>query len=129
MKIGSSMLGILFTLFFVISIALNVVGCDFCRGESRESDSTVISATETIYLREIADILKISVSPEKTSGDIAFEIRQCLSNSITYKGPILSSEAFEKANVAIRITEDREIFKSYHEFINKIAGKRFIILE
>lgn len=136
MKKGCSMLGVLFTLLFIGSIALNaffVVGCNFFHPRSRmkktDFNRTVVSSVETRYLREIADILKIGCTPEKTQGDIAAEIQQRLSESVTYTGSVLTSEAFAKANSAIRIAEDQETFKSYHEFVGKIAGKKLIILE
>lgn len=133
---GSSMLGVFFALLLIISIALNAMfisGYDIFKlgGATKTTEATPSSApsAEATYLREIAGTLRIVETPEKTSGDIAFDIQQRLSKRMTYKGTVLSPEAFAKACSAIRIAEDQEIFKSYHEFVGKIAGKKLIILE
>ena len=133
---GSSKLGVLFALLLIISIALNVMfisGHDIFKlsGVTKTTGMTPASvpSAEATYLREIAGTLKIGETPEKTSGDIAFDIQQRLSKSMTYKGTVLSPEAFAKACSAIRIAEDQEVFKSYHEFVGKVVGKKLIILE
>ena len=133
---GSSMLGVLFALLFIISIALNAMfisGYDIFRlgGATKATGATPPSApsVETTYLREIAGVLKISETPDKTPGDFAFDIQQRLSKSMKYSGTVLAPEAFAKISSAIWVAEDRETFKSYHEFVGKIVGKKLIILE
>ena len=133
---GSSKIGVLFALIFIISIALNAMfisGCDiFKLGNTTKASGTPPSPTpsaEAMYLREIAGVLKIDETSEKTPGDIAFDIQQHLSKSVKYTGTILAPEAFAKASSAIRIAQDQETFKSYHEFISKVAGKKLIVLE
>ena len=133
---GSSMIGVLFALLFIISIALNAIfisGCDIFKlgGATKATGTTPPPApsAETTYLREIAAALKIDETPDKTPGDVAFDIQQRLSKGVKYNGTVLTPEAFAKASSAIRIAEDQEAFKSYHEFIGKIASKKLIILE
>ena len=133
---GSSKLGVLFALLLIISIALNVMfmcGCDIFKvgvgTKDAGANSPSAPSVEATYLREIAGTLKISATPDKTPGDIAFDIQQRLSKSVKYAGTVLAPEAFAKACSAVRIAEDQITFKSYHEFISKIAGKKLIILE
>ena len=133
---GSSKLGVLFALLLIISIALNVMfisGHDIFKlgGTTKATGTPPPSApsAEAMYLREIAGALKIDETSEKTPGDIAFDIQQRLSKSVKYAGTVLAPEAFAKANSAIRIAKDQETFKSYHDFISKVAGKKLIVLE
>ena len=134
---GSAKLGVLFFMLFIASIALNVIllnGCEFLgidgrAGQEKPRQAPPVSSSESNYLRELAEVLKLNEGPEKTPGDIAFDIRQCLNNRQKYRGEVLSSESFEKASAAIRISKDQETFKAYQEFISKIAGKTIIVLE
>ena len=134
---GSAKLGVLFFILLIASIALNVIllnGCEILgiegrSGQGKPAQSPPASSSESSYLRELAEVLKLNEGPEKTPGDIAFDIRQCLDNRQKYRGDVLSSDSFEKASTAIRITKDQETFKAYHEFISKIAGKTIIVLE
>lgn len=134
---GSAKLGVLFFMLLIVSIALNVIllnGCEILGIEGRAGQEKPVqtppaSISESSYLRELAEVLKLNEGPEKTTGDIAFDIRQCLDNRQKYRGDVLSSDSFEKARTAIRISKDQETFKAYHEFISKIAGKTIIVLE
>ena len=134
---GSAKLGVLFFILLIASIALNVIllnGCEILGIEGRAGQGKLVqtppaSSSESSYLRELAEVLKLNEGPEKTPGDIAFDIRQCLDKRQKYRGDVLSSDSFEKASAAIRISKDQETFKAYHEFISKIAGKTIIILE
>lgn len=127
---GSAKLGVL----FIASIALNVIllnGCKFLGidGRMEPVQPPPVPSSESSYLRELAEVLKLNEGSEKTPGDIAFDIQQCLNNRQKYRGEVLSSESFEKASAAIRISKDQETFKAYHDFISKIAGKTIIVLE
>lgn len=134
---GSAKLGVLFFILLSASIALNVIllnGCEVlglegrsCQGQSVQPPQS--SGSESSNLRELAEVLKLNEGPDKSPGDIAFDIRQCLDNRQKYRGNVLSSDSFEKASAAIRISKDQETFKAYHEFISKIAGKTIIVLE
>ena len=132
---GSAKLGVLFFILLIASVSLNVIllnGCEFLdgkAGQGRAMQTPPVSSSESSYLRELAEVLKLDEGPEKTPGDIAFDIRQCLDNRQKYRGDVLSPDSFEKASAAIRIPKDQDIFKSYHEFISKIAGKTIIVLE
>jgi len=133
---GSAKLGALFFILLIASIALNVAllnGCEFLGIGSKGRESTTVhsptSSSELSYLKEIAGALKLNEGPEKTPGDIAFDIRQCLDNRQKYKGDVLSADSFEMACSAIGIQKDQEIFKAYHAFISKISGKTIIVLE
>ena len=134
---GSAKLGVLFFILLIASIALNVIllnGCEFLgidgrAGQTKHVKTKPVSISESNYLRELAEVLKLNEGPEKTPGDIAFDIRQCLKNRQKYRGDVLSSDSFGKASAVIRIPKDQETFKAYHEFISKIAGKTIIVLE
>ena len=134
---GSAKLGVLFFILLIASIVLNVIllnGCEFLGIDGRMEQgklmqSPPVSSSESSYLRELAEVLKLNEGSEKTPGDIAFDIQQCLNNRQKYRAEVLSSESFEKASAAIRISKDQETFKAYHDFISKIAGKTIIVLE
>ena len=134
---GSTKIGVLFFILFCASVALNVIllnGCELLGigGKVRENNpvkTSPVSGSELSYLRELAEVLEIKEGTEKTPGDIAFDIRQCLNNRQKYKGDVLSAVSFEMACSAIGIQKDQDIFKAYHAFISKIAGKTIIILE
>ena len=130
---GGTTLGLLIGLLLVASIALNVIlvsGCDIFKiGGEKGGTPLPPPPSDDVYLREIASALGIEESPAKTPGDIAFDIKQHLDKQLTYKGKVLAAGAFEKASAAIRISEDRETFKAYHDFISKIAGKKIVVLE
>ena len=129
---GSTKIGVLFFILFCASVALNVIllnGCELLGigGKVRENNpvkTSPVSGSELSYLRELAEVLEIKEGTEKTPGDIAFDIRQCLNNRQKY-----SAVSFEMACSAIGIQKDQDIFKAYHAFISKIAGKTIIILE
>ena len=134
---GSAKLGVLLFILLCASIALNVIllkgGGVLGIGEKSGGATTVNPSSppnsESSYLRELAEMLKLDVRPEKTPGDMAFDIQQRLNNRQMYSGEVLPSDSFEKASAAIRITKDQETFKAYHEFIRKVAGKAIIVLE
>ena len=131
---GSSMLGVLFALLFIASVALNVAiisGCEIVKigGLTGGATPPPAPSAESAYLHEIAGVLKIDETPDKTPGAMAFDIRQRLSKVVTYNGAVLSPESFTKTCSVIRIAEDQEVFKSYHDFVGKIAGKKLIVLE
>lgn len=134
---GGAKLGVLFFILLIASVVLNVIllnGCEFLGIEGRSGQGRPVqpppaSSSESSYLRELAEVLKLNEGPEKTPGDIAFDIQQCLNNRQKYRGEVLSSDSFEKASAAIRISKDQETFKAYHDFISKIAGKTIIVLE
>ena len=134
---GSAKIGVLFFILLCASVALNVIllnGCEPFGIGSKVRENTPgqpppAPSSELSYLREIARVLKLNEGPEKTPGDIAFDIRQYLGNRQKYKGDVLSAESFEMACSAIGIQKDQEIFKAYHAFISKIAGKTIIVLE
>ena len=134
---GSAKLGVLFFILLIASVVLNVIllnGCEFLGIGGKEKSGTPVPhapvpISQSDCLRELAAVLKLDEGPEKTPGDIAFDIRQCLDNRQKYRGNVLSSDSFEKASAAIRISKDQETFKAYHEFISKIAGKTIIVLE
>lgn len=133
---GGAKIGVLFFILLIASIALNIIllnGCEILGIEGRSGQGKPVqsqtSSSDLGYLRELAEVLKLNEGPEKTPGDIAFDIRQCLDNRQKYRGNVLSPDSFEKASAAIRISEDQETFKEYHEFIRKIAGKTIIVLE
>lgn len=86
-------------------------------------------SVESLYLKEIAVSLSISVSENDTPGDIAFKIKQRIDNVNRYRGEVLSDSSFEKAKSAIRIPSDAEVFSEYHKFIKKIAVKKIIVIE
>lgn len=134
---GSAKIGVLFFILLCASVALNVILLNGCEGLGiggkakranpvQPSQNTI---SELSYLREIAGVLKLNEGPEKTPGDIAFDIRQCLDNRQKYRGEVLSDDSFEMATSAIGIQKDQETFKAYHAFIRKIAGKTIIVLE
>ena len=134
---GSTKLSVLFFILLIASIALNVIllnGSEFLGiggrlGDGKSVQTPPVSSSESSYLREIAGVLKLNEGSEKTPGDIAFDIRQCLDKRQKYKGDVLSADSFEMACSAIGIQKDREIFKAYHAFISKIADKTIIVLE
>lgn len=86
-------------------------------------------ASEAAYLREIATELKLSPPSDKTPGDITFDIKQTLGNTLSYRGEVFTEKAFEECKAAIPTTKDTETFKAYQDFIKKVAGKKIIILE
>ena len=134
---GSAKLGVLLFILLIASIALNVIllnGCEILgiggrTGGGKSVQTPPVSSSESSYLREIAGVLKLNEGPEKAPGDIAFDIRQYLDNRQKYKGDVFSADSFEMACSAIGIQKDQEIFKAYHAFISKIAGKTIIVLE
>ena len=134
---GSAKIGGLFFILLCASVALNVIllnGCELLGigGKVRENTHAQpppAPSSELRYLREIAGVLKLNEGPEKTPGDIAFDIQQCLDNRQKYKGDVLSSDSFETACSAIGVQKDLDIFKAYHAFISKIAGKVIVVLE
>lgn len=138
-RTGSGMLPAFLTILLIASVALNMAfltGCfgqEGLRGGFKESRPTSqqrprVSTSEATYLREIASVIGLSPSSDKTPGDIAFDIEQTLNNYCTYSGTIFSDEAFEECKSAIPTTKDTETFEGYHAFIKKIAGKKIVIL-
>ena len=93
------------------------------------SSQTPQVSVESVYLKEIAASLSISVSENDTPGDITFKIKQRLRGEEGYRGGVLSDESFELAKSAILILTDAEIFAEYHKFIKKIADKKVIVIE
>lgn len=141
-KSGSGSASFFFVILFLASVALNVAfvtGCvtsDDLRGKAGKSGRggpllppPPPTSSEAIYLREIAGSLGLSPSPDKTPGDIAFDIKQALGNSLKYRDDILSDEAFQDCKAAIPTTKDTATFEAYHVFIKKIAGKRILVLD
>lgn len=134
---GSAKIGVVFFILFCASVALNVIllnGCEVLgiggkSGTAKPVQTQPASSSESSYLRELAEVFNLNEGSEKTAGDIAFDIRQCLDNRQKYRGDVLSSDSFEKACAAIRISKDQETFRAYHEFIKKIAGKTIVVLE
>lgn len=96
--------------------------------EPQDTSSTPPSQPEAPYLKELAEWLSVPIPKDATPGDIAFAIRQALSDSTRYPGEVLSDEAFKECKAAIPTTKDTEIFEAYHAFIKKVAGKRIVVL-
>ena len=137
---GSGSASAFFAILFLASVALNaafLTGCismDDIRGGKEKPIPTTTAhrnsaEDEAFYLREIAASLGLSPSSEKTPGDIAFDIKQALANTLKYRDDILSDEAFEECRAAIPTTKDTENFEAYHRFIQKVAGKKLVILD
>lgn len=140
-KKGSGSFSAFLVILLVASIALNaafLTGCisleDF-RGKGKEPRPTsqrgpqLPLASEAAYLREIATVLGLSPSSDKTPGDIAFDIEQALKSSRAYKGAVFSDETFKECKAVLPTAKDMETLEAYHTFIKKIAGKRIVILE
>ena len=136
------MMSALFVILFVASIALNailLVGCETLTGPKgpiqRNPSGTPPSASpkttsfESSYLRDIARKLGIDEPSGKTPGDIAFDIEQRLGQTVSYHDNILTDEAFSVAKAAILIPSDAEVFEAYHSFIQRVQGKKLIIVE
>ena len=93
--------------------------------------------SELRYLKELAKELSIPVSDLDTPSDIALAIktrikeaeRQRIKNSERYGGEILSEESFEMVRSSIPIPSVEKVIVDYHNFIKKIAGKKFLIIE
>ena len=138
-KSGSGSASAFFAILFLVSVALNaafLTGCVTLDDFSENGGCHVTGPTpptpppsEAVYLREIAGSLGLSPSPNKTPGDIAFDIKQTLGTSLKYRDDILSDASFEECKAVIPTTKDTETFEAYHAFIKKIAGKRVLILE
>lgn len=139
-KSGSGSASFFFVILFLASVALNVAfvtGCistEVFQGGSKgptppPTTQTKPGASESYYLREIAASLGLSPSLDKTPGDIAFDLKQALGNSLKYRDDILSDEAFQDCKAAIPTTKDTATFEAYHVFIKKIAGKRILVLD
>lgn len=139
-KSGSGLASAFFAILFLASIALNVAflsGCVTLDGLTGKGPSYPVGPrplppvppnAEATYLREIATSLGLSPSADKTPGDIAFDIKQALNNSLRYRGDVLS-DTFEECKAAIPSSKDTETFEQYHDFIRKVAGKRVLILD
>ena len=137
-KPGSGSVSVLLAMLFIASVALNaafLTGCislEKLRGEreplATSRNGKVLPSSEATYLREIAAVLGLSPSSDKTPGDIAFDIEQVLKSSQVYRGDVFSDEAFSECKSAIPTAKDTETFNGYHAFIKKVAGKRIIIL-
>ncbi len=84
--------------------------------------------SESTYLKELAEWLSVPIPKEATPGDIAFAIRQALSETVTYPGTVLSDKAFEECKADISTSKDRETFEQYHRFIKEVAGKKVILI-
>ncbi len=141
-KSGSGSASIFFVILFLASVALNVAfltGCvtlDDLRGNAGQSERggplpppSPPPSSEAVYLREIAGSLGLTPSPDKTPGDIAFDIKQALGTSLKYRNDTLSDEAFDECKADISTSKDRETFEQYHRFIKKVAGKRILVLD
>lgn len=141
-KSGSGSASIFFVILFLASVALNVAfltGCvtlDDLRGNAGQSGRggplpppSPPPSSEAVYLREIAGNLGLTPSPDKTPGDIAFDIKQALGTSLKYRDDTLSDEAFDECKADISTSKDRETFEQYHRFIKKVAGKRILVLD
>ena len=136
---GDAKLGVLVFILLIASVALNVIlinGGGFLGigGKAKESEAHTGTpppppSSESSYLRDLASTLKIEVSSDKTPGDMAYEIKRRLDNRLAYQGDVLTPKALEGVCSSIVVPKDETIFKSYHEFISKIAGKTIIVLE
>ncbi len=83
---------------------------------------------ELVYLKEIASVLSIPVSGDDMPDNIVFKIKQCIGPAERYRGEVLSEESFAECCAAIPTKKDTEIFKAYHTFIKKIAGKKILAI-
>lgn len=92
-----------------------------------KSPVAVPPQSEAPFLKSLASWLSVSIPNNATPGDIEFAIRQALSES-SYSGEVLSDEAFAECCAAIPTTKDTEIFKAYHAFIKKVAGKKIFVI-
>ena len=138
---GSGSVSAFFVIFLIVSLALNaafLTGCNplknFFGGGGKDPRPTsqqglTSPASEAAYLREIATVLRLSPSSDKTPGDVAFDIKQALGNAQTYRGEVFTDKDFEECKAAIPTAKETETFMSYHAFISKIAGKTIIVLE
>lgn len=97
--------------------------------ETQETAFSPPPQSESTHLKELAEWLSVPIPKDATPGDIAFAIRQALSDSTRYSGEVLSDEAFEECKAAIPTTKDTETFEAYHRFIKKVAGKKVIVIE
>ncbi len=96
--------------------------------ETQETAFSPPSQSESTYLKELAEWLSVPIPKDATPDNIAFAIRQALSDSTRYPGEVLSDEAFKECKAAIPTTKDTETFEAYHRFIKKVAGKKVIVL-
>lgn len=139
-RAGSGSVAAFLAILLVTSVALNaafLAGCIFpedLRGGSKESlltsqQRSSSNVSEVTYLREIATKMGLSLSLDKTPGDIAFDIKQVLDNAQSYRGDVFTEKAFEECKAAIPTTKDTETFKAYQDFIKKVARKKIIILK
>ncbi len=101
---------------------------DDLSAETQETSFSPPPQSESTYLKELAEWLSVPIPKDATPGDIAFAIRQALSETTRYSGEVLSDEAFEECKAAIPTTKDTETFAAYHRFIKKVAGKRVVVL-
>lgn len=138
---GGSLLQMLFYLFFIASVGMNVAfltGCEALTGlrkspaerrhmpDEKAENAPVVSNSEAFYLREIAARLGISDVDGKTPGDIAFDIEQRIQNfgkAEPYRGKVLSDEDFSDIKDAIMSDANKEVFAAYHAFIKEMAKK------
>lgn len=138
-RAGSGGISVFLSILFIASIALNAAFLTGCismtdifgnssgvQPNSEQGPTPIVS--ESVYLREIAALLGLSPSSDKTPGDIAFDIGQVLNSIQRYKGGVLSDQSFDECKAAIPTSKDTEIFEAYHAFIKKIKGKRIIVV-
>lgn len=138
-RAGSGCVSAFLALLLTASIALNaalLTGCispedvpgGFLKSRPATAQGQTAPAQEFAYLREIASSLGLPASPDKTPGDIAFDIGQAINGAQQYKGEVFSDEAFEECKAAIPSEKDTETFTAYHAFMKKIAGRRIVVL-
>ena len=85
--------------------------------------------SEAFWLKKIAAALSIHVTDDDQPDNIAFKIEQRLLSAEKYKGGVMSEESAANIKEAIVSDADAEIFAAYHAFIQKIAGKKLLILD
>ena len=137
---NKSSLGCL-SLILLLSIGLNVflLGCNDKRTFSvkdldRQHSNIASNKRENIDLSELRKLANmLGISEEKTSmlsmDGLISEMKIKIDDSTKYHGKILSEEEIKILN--INLTDDPKILetvKEYNIFINKLNGKKFIVL-
>lgn len=133
-------LGCLSVILF-LSIGLNVflLGCNYRRTFSdknlgRQHPNISSNESEDIDLSELRKLANmLGISEEKASmlsmDGLISEIKIKIEDSTKYHGKILSEEDFKI--LRINLSDDPKILetvKEYNSFINKLNGKKFIVL-